>query len=67
MLNAISESFTSMEAFNEDALAFGLRCEGSLCCEWSLFLLLGSKVLTLMPTSLSTTWQLVGYPVNMIT
>lgn len=54
VLNAISEHFTSMGAFNEDALPFAPGCEGSLWCGWGLFLLLGSKVSPLMPTSLFT-------------
>ena len=43
VLNAISECFTSMGAFNEDALAFSLGCEGSLWCGWGLFLLFGGR------------------------
>lgn len=56
MLSAISECFTSIETFNEDAVPFALGCEGSLWYGWGLFLLLGSKVSPLMSTSVFTTW-----------
>lgn len=59
MLNAISECFTSMGAFNEGAVAFAPGCEGSLWSGRGLFLLSGSKVSPLVPTSLFTALQVL--------
>lgn len=68
MLNAISECFTSMGAFNEAP-----GCEGSLWCGRGLFFTVGIKGLaTHAYISLHHVYkcscvQIVGYPVDMTT